>query len=246
MTLRSTSTGFGLEEKLWERIRSEIEELAGMGCYERVSEAISLYMASKLRLMAAALLGIGRKPPKRIVDVGCGPGTSTVILRSLYPEAEIIAIDPAVGNVLHTKSRVASPSACVLGVFESIPLQDSSVDGVIAMFSFRDVTNYLRALDEAKRVLKPDGRLVILDLYRPERPLESILTAVQFRVFAPTVGLAMGCGRMGLRFADIYPTVLHMLTPSQLVEEARKRFHKAAFFRTPTVVGVLLAEGPRP
>ncbi len=236
----------GLEVEFWERIRSEIEELAEMGCYERVSDIISLYLAPKLRTLAAALLGTGRDPPRRIIDVGCGPGTSTAVLRALYPEAEIIAIDPAERNVLKARSRVSQPAECITGVFESLPVQSSSIDGVIAMFSFRDVTDYLASLDEARRVLRPDGRLVILDLYRPEGPLESFLTALQFKVVAPSAGLTMGCGLNGLRFADIYPTVSRMMTPTGLVREAKRRFARATFVRTPTVVGILLAEGPKP
>jgi len=114
------------------------------------------------------------------------------------------------------------------------------------MFSFRDVSSYLRALDEARRVLRPDGRLVILDLYRPEGPLELAASIGHFRVIGPMLGLAYGCGLDGLKFADIYHTVLRMMTPSELVREARKRFRRATFVKTPLLVGILMAEGPRP
>ena len=236
----------GLEEGLWGRIKDEIEELSRKGCYESVSNALSLYIAPKLRVLAAALLGYGRRTPSRILDVGCGPGTSTIVLRALYPEAEVLALDPASFNLLAAKRRVREPSGCVQAVFESLPFPDSTFDGLVAMFSFRDVSSYLRALSEARRVLRPDGRLVILDLYRPEDPLELAASIGHFRVIGPVLGLAYGCGLDGLKFADIYHTVMRMMTPSELVREARRRFRRATFVKTPLLAGILMAEGPRP
>lgn len=235
----------GLEGELWDQIVADIQELSLKGCYEPVSDAISFYLARKLRVLAAALLGAGRDDPGlTLLDAGCGPGTSTRVVRALYPSARLIAMDPGPLNIIRASASAGGGTSGVQGMFESIPVASRSLDGVVAMFSFRDAANYLRALDEFSRVLKDDGRLVVLDLYRPEGP-ELALSLLQFRFIGPAIGLAMGCGPQGLKFGDIYRTVLSMLTPSQLVSEAAKRFRKVAFKPMPFLVGILYAEGPR-
>ena len=234
----------GADDGFWGKVVRDIESLAERGCYESVSDLISLYMAPKLRTIAAALLSAGGRRPEVIVDAGCGPGTSTRVVASLYPDAKVVAMDPSVGCLRGVRSRVPG-AAPVQGVFEGMPLRDGSADAVVAMFSFRDAADYSRALDEIARVLRDDGVFVMLDLYRPEGGLEAAATVAQFRVFGPLAGLALGCGRDGLKFGEIYDTVTRMMTPTELVREARKRFSYVAFHRTPLLVGILYARGPR-
>ncbi len=235
----------GLGEELWQTIVTDIEGLADLGCYEPVSDAISLYIAPKLRVLAAAAISriLGRRPAL-IADVGCGPGTSTAVVRALYPDVTIVAVDPAPRNLAKVISKVSGTGA-VQGVFEGLPIRDRVLDGVIAMFSFRDAASHVRALDEFSRVLKDDGVLVVLDLYRPENPLELAASIAHFKFLGPAIGLAAGCGKAGLRFSDITDTVLHMMTPTQLLAEASRRFRWARFRAMPALVGILVAKGPR-
>ncbi|ADL19834.1 Methyltransferase type 11 [Acidilobus saccharovorans 345-15] len=235
----------GLEGELWNLIVDDIQRLSTKGCYEPVSDAISFYLARKLRVLAAALIGLNRDPPEAILDAGCGPGTSTKVVRALYPRAKVVAMDPGALNLLRASRAAGDGTGAAQGMFEHMPFREGSFDGAVAMFSFRDAANYLMALDEFSRVLKDDGRLAILDLYRPENSLELAMSLMQFRYIGPAIGLAMGCGRDGLKFGDIYRTVLSMLTPSQLVREASRRFRRVSFKPTPFLVGILYAEGPR-
>ncbi|MFP3265473.1 MAG: methyltransferase domain-containing protein [Acidilobus sp.] len=235
----------GLEGELWDLIVNDIQMLSTKGCYEPVSDAISLYLARRLRLLAAALIGYGRDPPSTILDAGCGPGTSTKVLRTLYPRARIVAMDPGTLNLRRAALAAGDGTGPVRGVFEGMPFRQGAFDGAVAMFSFRDAANYLGALDEFSRVLADDGRLAMVDLYRPESPLELGLSLFHFRYAGPAIGLAMGCGKDGLKFGDIHRTVLSMMTPSQLIREASRRFREVSFRPTPFLVGILYAEGPR-
>lgn len=104
--------------------------------------------------------------PKTILDIGCGTGKLLEKARSLHPSAQLIGIDPAEGMVELARGRL--PSATIyLGVAESLPLADSSVDVVLSSISFHHWSDQLAALREIKRVLRSGGCFCLGDISMP-------------------------------------------------------------------------------
>jgi ubiquinone/menaquinone biosynthesis methyltransferase len=69
-----------------------------------------------------------------------------------------------------------------------LPLPDQSVDGIICGFGLRNVPEVHRAVAECARVLRPGGRLVVLDFFQPVGLASRLLQGTYNRVVVPTVG----------------------------------------------------------
>jgi len=99
----------------------------------------------------------------KILDVGCGYGTTVKRLRSLY-QLEAYGIDPS--KKLLTSGLEAYPDLPLAqGTGEDIPFEDCSMDGIFAECSLSLMTDIEGALQEMHRVLKPSGQLIIHDVY---------------------------------------------------------------------------------
>lgn len=69
-----------------------------------------------------------------------------------------------------------------------LPLPDASVDGIVAGFGIRNVPEPERAVAEALRVLRPGGRFVVVDFFKPTSLLAILLDRTYNRVVLPLVG----------------------------------------------------------
>lgn len=224
---------------IWDKIVESIESLAQRNCYERLNTVASLGFVSRFRSIAASMI------PCRgvILDAGCGPGTSTLtILKRCGSRAKIVALDPSI-SMLH---EVPQTPLCakIGGRFERLPFTESSIDAIIAMFSFRDASSYREALDEFSRVLKPNGVLVILDIFKPKRLFPRML----LKGYLYGVGLLGGavtlCASEGRRYSNIIYTIDRMLTLDEIIDELRSRFRSVMVHRGP-MIATLRAEGKR-
>lgn len=108
-----------------------------------------------------------------ILDVGCGTGTETRALASrVGKQGRVVGLDPAremldvARSLAHLKDDSA-PIDWTLGDAEHMPFSDQSFDGVTAQFSLRNMENWRQGLRHMIRVLKPNGRLVILEMVQP-------------------------------------------------------------------------------
>jgi SAM-dependent methyltransferase len=104
---------------------------------------------------------------KTVVDVGCGTGAALRHLSTTHPELELIGIDPVPRMVDIARQRVAEHqlAACIdfrIGPAEDIPVDDDVADIVLAFDSFDHWQDRSLALAEIRRILRPDGRLVVL------------------------------------------------------------------------------------
>jgi len=73
----------------------------------------------------------------------------------------------------------------------SLPLEEESVDGIICGFGLRNVPELPRAIAECARVLRPGGRLVVLDFFQPQTTISRILQGTYNRGVVPLVGGAI-------------------------------------------------------
>jgi demethylmenaquinone methyltransferase/2-methoxy-6-polyprenyl-1,4-benzoquinol methylase len=107
-----------------------------------------------------------------VLDLACGTGDIAFDLARRLPGARVTGLDASPAMIELAEARRGGMQAegmnFVVGDMSSLALPDASFDVVTAGYGFRNVPDHRVALREAARVLKPGGRLITLDFYRPE------------------------------------------------------------------------------
>ena len=103
------------------------------------------------------------KQGERILDLGCGTGVLIQRLLEVSPEAEVFGIDFCAEMLEIAKQKLPESVELKLGSADNLPFPSNYFDIVISTSAFHFFRDPSQALQEAKRVLKPNGRLVITD-----------------------------------------------------------------------------------
>jgi len=122
----------------------------------------------------------------RVLEVGCGTGQ----MFPLYPEpAEIFGLEPNFAALDRARRR-GPRIRLLLGTAEQLPFPEASFDTVVSGLVFCSVPDPDRGLAEIRRVLKPDGRLLMLEhVHARSRPGRFLLDALQ----PPWTWITGGC-----------------------------------------------------
>src|SRR5260370_32500733 len=112
------------------------------------------------------------RPGLTVLDIGAGTGDLS--FAAAARGAQVIALDLSAGMlaVLSRRSNDEQRAAIepLVGTVEQTPIPDASVDRIVSGFTVRNVGNLPRAFGEMRRVLRPGGRAVILELSHPPNP----------------------------------------------------------------------------
>jgi peptidoglycan pentaglycine glycine transferase (the first glycine) len=103
------------------------------------------------------------------LDVGAGTGDLSLALARKAPQARVLAADFSAGMLRHAQPKLATDAAGthvqpLQGDAMQLPVGDASVDAVVTGFVMRNVADLPTVLAEFARVLRPGGRLAILEL----------------------------------------------------------------------------------
>jgi ubiquinone/menaquinone biosynthesis C-methylase UbiE len=123
------------------------------------------------------------QPMMNVLDLGCGTGTLTVMLKQSAPMANVTGLDgdPEVLSIAQTKAAQVNVNIkWDLGLANKLPYPDSSFDLVVSSLVVHHLTgpDKLRAFREVHRILRPAGWFHIVDFGRPF----SLLTQIQARI----------------------------------------------------------------
>jgi len=127
----------------------------------------------------------------RVLDMACGTGDLTLLIAKTTPAAEVIGGDftPEMLEIARRRNRHEKIRYVHADAME-LPFEDESFDALTIAFGIRNVTDPEAALDEFRRVLRPGGRLVILEFATPKSRIVRTLNAWYTKWIMPvTAGL---------------------------------------------------------
>ena len=124
--------------------------------------------------------------PFSMLDVGCGTATLTMMIKQRYPIVDITGIDgdEAVLRIAQRKIQTAGLNInLAFGLVTQLPYDDESFDCCVCSLVLHHLTteNKRKAMEELFRVIKPSGRLLILDFSTPHNlPMMMVTLATQY------------------------------------------------------------------
>jgi demethylmenaquinone methyltransferase/2-methoxy-6-polyprenyl-1,4-benzoquinol methylase len=136
---------------------------AAGGDYDRVDRLLAFGSGAWYRRQA--LLRAGLAPGMRALDVAVGTGlVAKQAARIVGAAGSVVGIDPSTGMM----AASANELVLVRGRAEALPFAAGAFDFLSLGFALRHVDDLERVFREFRRVLKPGGRLVVLEITRPE------------------------------------------------------------------------------
>jgi ubiquinone/menaquinone biosynthesis C-methylase UbiE len=103
------------------------------------------------------------KPHDRVLDLGCGTGSLIRSMLDRVPEVDIVGLDPSAEMLRVARAKLSDAVELVTGSADSLPFPNESFDVVISTSAFHYFRQPTMVIQEAKRILKPNGRLIITD-----------------------------------------------------------------------------------
>ena len=159
-------SGGWMTDESAERYDTQVEVL-----FNGTANAIRRQALPQLREVFA-----GRDQRKlKLLDIGCGTGRFLDSVKQVWPRLPTLGLDMSEAYIRHAKRQLKrwSRTSFVVGKAEAMPVPDNSQDAVTSIFVFHELPPKVRrrVFSECARVLKPGGRLVLVDsLQRGDRP----------------------------------------------------------------------------
>jgi ubiquinone/menaquinone biosynthesis C-methylase UbiE len=163
-------------------MKSQMEKM--VSSYDSYMKKMTLGREHTLRQMTVRLARL--QQGESVLEVGCGTGSLTIeAKRAVGPAGRVCGIDVIPGMIEASQRKAAAASEDItfqVGSMADIPFPGDSFDAVLCSFMIFHMSQETRrkGIGEAFRVLKPRGRLLVLDLTLPAQTLQRAVARTLF------------------------------------------------------------------
>ena len=158
--------------------------------YDRMNRIITLGFDQRWRRSLIDALGVD--PSDTVLDLACGTGDFAVMARERG--ARVIGLDFAGAMLTAARGRCPGSVALVRGDALRLPLADASVTVAVSGFALRNFVAIPPVLKELARVLRPGGRVGLLEVDEPRSGLLRLGHGVYFQRVVPALGALLSDG----------------------------------------------------
>jgi demethylmenaquinone methyltransferase/2-methoxy-6-polyprenyl-1,4-benzoquinol methylase len=151
--------------------------------YDRIERVLALGSGPWYRRMALRRAGLGAGA--HLLDVGIGTGlVAREAIDLIKPNGRLVGVDPSPGMM----GEIKLPGVELLeGRAEALPRADASCDFVSMGYALRHLDDVRAAFGEFHRVLRPGGRVLVLEITRPEGRVGTALLKAYMRAVVPLI-----------------------------------------------------------
>jgi demethylmenaquinone methyltransferase/2-methoxy-6-polyprenyl-1,4-benzoquinol methylase len=170
--------------------------------YDFVNRVLSLGLDKRWRRRVIKELELA--PTARVLDVATGTGDLALELAKAVPTGQVIGLDPSANMLAIAHQKVARLGLAdritlVEGACQALPQTTDEVDAATIAFGIRNVPDRPRGLRELARVVRPGGRVAVLELGEPQRGLFGRAARFHTRHVVPRIG-ALLSGKREYRY----------------------------------------------
>lgn len=182
--------------------------------YDRVDRLFAF--GSGPRYRREALLRGGLAPGLRVLDVAVGTGlVAREALRVVGDVGSVVGVDPSAGMMAHSSLRGL---ALARGRAEALPFAGQSFDFLCLGYALRHLADLETVFREFRRVLKPGGRLLVLEITRPEgRMAAAVLKAYLHGVLPVLARLVASSKETATLYRYYWDTIEACVPPGRIM-----------------------------
>lgn len=194
------------------------------GSYDLLNRTLSLGIDQRWRKKAIAeLSGLH---PEKVLDVATGTADVALALSNQPGVREVVGVDIAVKMLEIGREKVARRSkteqiTLLEGDSENLPFEDAQFDAATVAFGVRNFENLEKGIGEIGRVLKPGGRLVVLEFSKPRVFPFKQLYQFYFKNILPRLGKRMSKDPKAYQY--LYESVQVFPEGEAFLEKMRKQ-----------------------
>ncbi len=211
-----------------EMVRAMFTRIAGR--YDLMNSLMTGGRHHAWRLVAARETAAA--PPGPVLDLATGTADLALAIRALAPSRVVIGADFAEG-MLHaaaSKPTVRAVRVPLLGADAlALPFGDGAFAAVTSAFLLRNLEDLAAGLAEMRRVTRPGGRVVTLEITRPSTPGWAQVFGVYFHRVVPVVGALIARDRQAYTYLP--ESVDRFLTPDELAALMRTLGYRDVRYR---------------
>jgi demethylmenaquinone methyltransferase/2-methoxy-6-polyprenyl-1,4-benzoquinol methylase len=156
--------------------------------YDRIERVLAFGSGPWYR--RSALQRAGLRTGAEVLDVGIGTGlVAREALRLVGPAGRLVGVDPSAGMM----KEIDLPGVELLpGKAEALPRPDASSDFVSMGYALRHISDVAAAFGEFHRVLRPGGRVLVLEISKPRGRIGTVLLKAYMRAVVPLIARFIG------------------------------------------------------
>jgi demethylmenaquinone methyltransferase / 2-methoxy-6-polyprenyl-1,4-benzoquinol methylase len=167
------------------QVRAMFDRIAGV--YDRMNRVMTAGLDATWRSRAVDLAGV--EPGARVLDVACGTGD--LALEAVSRGASVVGLDFS-SEMLRLAREKSAAVEWIEGSALDLPFADDAFDAATVGFGARNFADLERGVTEMVRVVKPGGRVVILEITTPQKPPLSTFFGIWFDRIVPALGRVAG------------------------------------------------------
>jgi demethylmenaquinone methyltransferase/2-methoxy-6-polyprenyl-1,4-benzoquinol methylase len=187
----------------------------GAADYDRINSIMSLGSGAWYR--RRVLRNNGLVAGQRVLDIAVGTGLlAREAVRIVQADGLVVGLDPSFGMLQQARASLTLPM--VQGRAEALPFADGSFDLVTMGYALRHMANFGSVFAEFRRVLKPGGRLLILEIARAENRFVQAAAMLWLGRIIPAVCGLMMPRRQGRLLMRYYWDTIEECVPAKTIE----------------------------